>query len=1558
MSNSNFETKFEFEGGGGTVATTKTIKNYSQADIGDNPSINLATGRLRYSFADLNVGYGNFAIGISHVYVSDVFKSFADKFKHYGNNWKLNVSQCVIKEENNLLYMDAEGEIHRFVKFDGNRYYDERNAKTTLTSDTSGYVITDGVGNKWRFNAKGLLTEGISCHNAEIRKIYNYDANDRLISVYDKRTQINNVAKTRIELTYDDKGRLASMTSYVKFNKKASQLQYGYDNIGNLVSVRQSAFITTDKPCASKQILQFNYLNSLLTMAEDCETKSAQTFAFDASKRLTKTSQGIVTYDGIALGAQDAASNTVELGAVECGTFDNRTFTPIKFNKFRYDFSLFDGISVQTDVTNENGITLTYFIDRNACITSSFEKMPDGKLKTLSKQGAKRTDKLTLNADGYINGKQSCTGSGTLNLNLGQSFNIARNKLEENCKHFNYSFWLKTLQTYEVLEVRLTCGYNGYNNSTAKAYVNAAAKNAWQKVMLPLTVPTDADGKCVTDALQSIKLEFFANKSAAANSVAYEINEIGFEPALYSEMHLAQFSGNFSLSSVDKVTYNGVRENISKDLYFTESDIMATFTNKFKNKPQTDFDIICNNGTKRLKANGLQFYSGQLWTVENDTPFKIVTYTPTDQYSEISYRYNFPLENGAKNITTFTRSKIDNNMVLQGVTAMDYFGSALLEQDSYNVRKKYFYDEFGNLIKEQIIGSDDVIGSSVNYHYNNSEGYLTQINDELRGQQFFYDENGLKSATDGVMSNGALQTTPHKTDNVYGVFNDKTLSVTEFDGVNKLAQNEITYQDGRIRTVTDGAAKYGAKYDAINNSVEYTQFDGNNEILLQKDSVSSIKDNVQTHKSEYYSNNQLNSYTSVDVDKYGKTIKSEKWNKSGDESETCVYEYDNVSESRFANEPKKRVNADGTVTEYVRDNDGNLVSVAQYCPNADSSGSYKLICGIQQVEENTTRYMFEDDSNQYFTSVVTDPAKTGNPRIDSVKNMWYRYAYTDYQVKDYPIYCQQYAYDNFGRLISSNDSGYYTCAYEYLNNTNLIKSVTYRNNMPLKEGMGSAGSADVKQDERLNYYPNGCLKSEEQDYSFNVHNIKANGSVKNEYSYDNARRLTRHIFTQTKNNTVRKEITDFSYSSNGRLQQVVQSGSNTLSGGTPNTYSSSNTYMYNRLGQLTSMGRTTFSYDAYGNRTSKSLNTVGEHINYSYKFGGLLSKISGTCATSEYKYNADGIRTKKTVDGVETKYYLDGNKILREVGKNTITYFYGKDGLLGFRIGADEYTYVRDSQGNITMLFSVDKPYAIARYEYDVFGNCTVYDSSNNKTNTDPNFIGNINPFRWKSFYYDVESGLYYANGSYYDPQTGMYINALSLNTTIHCALFARYLDRHSILCDNVIDLISWNMVYRSKFDDEKEQIINISLAEVPRWLGPAKFAASAGLSASLAIRMGWYLIKNPEIAQLMKFDGITQLPGKYTKLINGLAYGFVFFDTAVDIYSNLQQEKSPGYIIGSATYTLGTGLATIWASAKLGAAIGSLGGPAALIAGAIIGFIMGVALEVFFTWLKGEIFK
>ena len=52
-----------------------------------------------------------------------------------------------------------------------------------------------------------------------------------------------------------------------------------------------------------------------------------------------------------------------------------------------------------------------------------------------------------------------------------------------------------------------------------------------------------------------------------------------------------------------------------------------------------------------------------------------------------------------------------------------------------------------------------------------------------------------------------------------------------------------------------------------------------------------------------------------------------------------------------------------------------------------------------------------------------------------------------------------------------------------------------------------------------------------------------------------------------------------------------------------------------------------------------------------------------------------------------------------------------------------------------------------------------VYDSWGKLVNT-PTEIGKINPLRYRGYYYDDETQLYYLNARYYDTETGRFINA------------------------------------------------------------------------------------------------------------------------------------------------------------------------------------------------------
>ena len=59
----------------------------------------------------------------------------------------------------------------------------------------------------------------------------------------------------------------------------------------------------------------------------------------------------------------------------------------------------------------------------------------------------------------------------------------------------------------------------------------------------------------------------------------------------------------------------------------------------------------------------------------------------------------------------------------------------------------------------------------------------------------------------------------------------------------------------------------------------------------------------------------------------------------------------------------------------------------------------------------------------------------------------------------------------------------------------------------------------------------------------------------------------------------------------------------------------------------------------------------------------------------------------------------------------------------------------------------------VAEYSYDAWGECTIIEDTSTCS------IATVNPFRYRGYCYDSESGLYYLNGRYYDPEIGRFLN-------------------------------------------------------------------------------------------------------------------------------------------------------------------------------------------------------
>ena len=85
--------------------------------------------------------------------------------------------------------------------------------------------------------------------------------------------------------------------------------------------------------------------------------------------------------------------------------------------------------------------------------------------------------------------------------------------------------------------------------------------------------------------------------------------------------------------------------------------------------------------------------------------------------------------------------------------------------------------------------------------------------------------------------------------------------------------------------------------------------------------------------------------------------------------------------------------------------------------------------------------------------------------------------------------------------------------------------------------------------------------------------------------------------------------------------------------------------------------------------------------------------------------------------------------------------------------------YQKNYQGDIEGIY--DSSYKlIVKYRYDAYGNVLSIEDNEGKEITDNNHIGRLNPYRYRSYYYDEETSLYYLKSRYYNPLWGRFINA------------------------------------------------------------------------------------------------------------------------------------------------------------------------------------------------------
>lgn len=213
-----------------------------------------------------------------------------------------------------------------------------------------------------------------------------------------------------------------------------------------------------------------------------------------------------------------------------------------------------------------------------------------------------------------------------------------------------------------------------------------------------------------------------------------------------------------------------------------------------------------------------------------------------------------------------------------------------------------------------------------------------------------------------------------------------------------------------------------------------------------------------------------------------------------------------------------------------------------------------------------------------------------------------------------------------------------------------------------------------------------------------------------------------------------------------------------------------------------------------------------------------------------------------------TTFQLAGSMIVSENRNgNIIQYYYNEAGsVIGLRYNGNDYFFRRTVQGDIIAILNTSGE-VVVTYEYDPWGN--ILSTSGSMAAT----LGADNPFRYRGYYYDNESGFYYLQSRYYDPVTGRFLNAddtayLGVTETTSGYNLFSYCENNVV---NYCDYLGFFKVVRAVVSVP----IDVILSLLSPYLAPIKAAAKKFAGAALKSKLATPLIS------LIKF--IAKVAGK-----------------------------------------------------------------------------------------------
>lgn len=708
-------------------------------------------------------------------------------------------------------------------------------------------------------------------------------------------------------------------------------------------------------------------------------------------------------------------------------------------------------------------------------------------------------------------------------------------------------------------------------------------------------------------------------------------------------------------------------------------------------------------------------------TYTYDANGNIISYITGDTESNTYYTYDsnkrVVREQVGDSYTYYTYDSNGNNLVYATLKE-NYTGEAPALYDSSLTcfdTTTYTYDDKGRVTSEVYS-----TGGSVAYEYDNRGNVTKETTVTVKDG-----ESETKVVTYTYDAFGNLLTS--------STGNDTSTYIYDAAGRTLLANENGKYTrtiyDNQGRTIQEiGPQDYDSTKDGLPNANTYSDVNVGNRYFYNETTGNLDREinrlDVETTYT-YYDTGEKET-ESFDIYKYDYNIKGNITKVYVDGVNTLSYNYDenyNLISEVYAN---------GQSIRYEYDDNNNLVrqfhnsdtsAYVTYSYNSDNELTQKINTdtGLRYEYDGDDVEVFriaDDTLVQSYSQVVTEADEEND--IETQTDITETHFGTTYSsvIKDNSI-----SYTTGNNTVeygyTQNDSTITSDSVKYNNSNALTSEYTYDNN-------GNVTEKD---------YGNSRSVINTYDTESKINSKSYNNKTYN-YTYDANSQLTAVSGTNYS--------ASYAYDSRGNITNKTVNGTST-------------TFGYSNDGwndKLTSVNGTPLTYDANGN-----VLTYGDK-SFTWSSGRNLASVTDGNNTYSYTYDESGIRTSKTVNGVTTYYNTKDGVILSQTdGTNTMYFQYDTSGTpLGFIWNGTQYFYMTNQMGDVIAILNTNGV-VVGNYEYDAWGAVTLSDSN----------IANINPIRYRGYYYDAETEYYYLQSRYYDANICRFINSDSfLYAIIH----------------------------------------------------------------------------------------------------------------------------------------------------------------------------------------------